>query len=89
MLRIVYIVVALAALAPAAVIAALGLIMVVHTAALPPESDRASGESLHFHTVSFGSLEVPIYPRAWAAVFVILGSILWCVGIIFLLFIRT
>jgi hypothetical protein len=69
MLRIVYIVVALAALAPAAVIAALGLIMVVHTAALPPESDRASGESLHFYAVRFGSLEVPIHPRSWAAIF--------------------
>jgi hypothetical protein len=89
MLRIAYIVVSLIALAPAAVIAALALIMVVHTATLPQESDRASAESLHFYTVSFGSLEVPIHPRAWAAVFVLFGSILWCVGIIFLLFIRT
>jgi hypothetical protein len=89
MLRIVYIVVALAALAPAAVIASLGLIMVVHTAALPPESDRASGESLHFYTARLGPLEVPIHPRGWAAIFVLLGSALWCVGIIFLLFIRT
>ena len=89
MLRIVYIVLALAALAPAAVIAALGLVMVVHTAALPPESDRASGESLHFYTVSIASLEVPIHPRGWAALFVLLGSVLWCVGIVFLLFIRT
>ena len=89
MLRLIYIVVALVALAPAAVIAALGLMMVIHSATLPQESDRASRESLHFYTVSFGSLEVPIHPRGWAAVFVLLGSTLWCVGIVFLLFIRT
>ncbi len=68
MVRVAYLVVALAALAPAALIAAASLYVITQTEAIETEGDRASGETLHFYGLSIGGFDVPIHPRRWAAV---------------------
>ena len=88
MIKVAYIVFAFAALAPAALVAATCLCVLAQTE-FGPETDRPCGESICRTTLSCGRLRITVHPRRWAAVTVLLASVLWFFGVVFLLFIRT
>jgi hypothetical protein len=88
MIKVAYMLVALAALAPAALIAATCL-YVLSQVEFGPETDRASGETMQFTTLSVKQWGITIHPRRWAAAVVLFASVLWFVGVVFLLFVRT
>jgi hypothetical protein len=87
-IKIAYILFAFATLVPAALVAATCL-YVLSQAELGPETDRPFGESMRYTTLGSGHWRITIHPRRWAAVAVLLASIFWFIGVVFLLFIRT
>jgi hypothetical protein len=87
-MRIAYVVIALAVLSPAAILAVTSL-YVLRQSDYGPETARQSREVIHFYKIKVGRALIPIHPRAWAAAFVLVGSLLWLVGILFLLFVWT
>ena len=88
MIKVAYVAMALAVLAPAALVAATCLYVLAQTE-FGPETDGPFGESMRFTTLTSGRLRITVHPRRWAAVTVLLASVFWFIGVVFLLFIRT
>jgi len=87
-MRVAYVLIALLVLSPAALIATTS-IFVLRSDTYGPETSRGSGEVMHFYRVRIGRVSVPVHPRRWAAAYVLVGSLLWIVGIVFLFFVWT
>jgi hypothetical protein len=88
MTRVVYFVIVLVALVPSAMIAAGSLYVLAHHRLTGPASLPARDYTSHYYTVGIAGVEMAIYPRRWPAVLVLVGALLWCIGIVFLLFVR-
>lgn len=88
MIKVAYLLLAFATLAPAAMVATVCL-CALSQSEFGPETDRAGGETIRFTTLSVKHWRITVHPRRWAAVAVLVASVLWFVGVVFLLFVRT
>ena len=92
MIKALYIVVAVLVLLPSFVAGVMTLYVSHHAQKMARETPREPEDTVYVmtDTLTFtpGKAEIAIYPRAWAAVLVIVGCAAWVIGVVVLLFVR-
>jgi hypothetical protein len=81
-----YVAVVLLVLSPSIAIALFTLIVLTREATFVRE--RSSPEALHHYTIRLAGVEIPFYPRVWASVVLLVGAVLWIIGLTVLFFLR-
>lgn len=81
-----YVAVAVLILSPSIAIALFTLTVVARDPALA--RDRTTQEQLYRYTIRVAGFEVPFRPFIWPSVLVLVGSIIWIVGVAVLFFVR-
>ena len=84
-MRAAYILVALLVLSPSIVMS----LFIIGVLSREPTfvREQSSPEALHAYAIGVGGVQVRFHPRIWPAVIVTIGTVLWTIGMIWLLFV--